>query len=103
MGHGSTGGMMAAPVFRDFMSQALAGQPPQEFKVPEGMVLIPIDRKTGMRAYEGESAIIEAFKPGTGPSDVYSVIGGDGMAWGVPTEVNSEADKAAVTGTGGLY
>ena len=67
------------------------------------MVLIPIDRKTGMRAYEGESAIIEAFKPGTGPSDGYSVIGGDGMAWGVPTEVNSEADKAAVTGTGGLY
>ncbi|MBS1168068.1 MAG: mrcA [Proteobacteria bacterium] len=103
MGHGSTGGMMSAPVFRDFMGQALAGQPPQEFKVPEGMTLIPINRKTGMRAYEGESAIIEAFKPGTGPSDVYSVIGGDGVAWGVPTQVNPEADKAAVSGTGGLY
>ncbi|PIO97712.1 penicillin-binding protein 1A [Pleomorphomonas carboxyditropha] len=103
MGHGSTGGTMAAPVFRDFMEQALAGQPPQEFKVPEGMTLIPINRKTGMRAYEGESAIIEAFKPGTGPSDIYSVIGGDGVAWGVPTQVNPEADKAAVSGTGGLY
>lgn len=103
MGHGSTGGQMAAPVFRDFMQLALAGQPPQEFKVPEGMVLIPIDRRTGMRAYEGDSAIIEAFKPGTGPSDVYSVIGGDGVAFGVPTEVNSEADRAAVSGTGGLY
>jgi penicillin-binding protein 1A len=56
-----------------------------------------------MRAYEGDSAIIEAFKPGTGPSDVYSVIGGDGVAWGVPTVVNPEADKAAVSGTGGLY
>lgn len=103
MGHGSTGGIMAAPVFRDFMQQALAGQPPQEFKVPDGMLLIPIDRHTGMRAYEGESAIIEAFKPGTGPSDIYSVIGGDGVAMGLPTEVNSEADKAAVSGTGGLY
>ncbi|WP_237154014.1 penicillin-binding protein 1A [Oryzibacter oryziterrae] len=103
MGHGSTGGMMAAPVFRDFMAQALAGQPPQEFKVPEGMLLIPIDRKTGMRASGGDNSIIEAFKPGTGPSDVYSVIGGDGVAWGAPTEVNPEADRAAVTGTGGLY
>ena len=66
-------------------------------------IRVSIDRKTGMRAYEGDSAIIEAFKPGTGPSDVYSVIGGDGMAWGVPTVVNPEADKAAVSGTGGLY
>ncbi len=103
MGHGSTGGVMAAPVFRDFMAQALAGQPPQEFKVPDGMVLIPIDRKTGMRAFGGEGSIIEAFKPGTGPSDVYSVIGGDGVAMSAPTTVNPEADRAAVTGTGGLY
>jgi penicillin-binding protein 1A len=104
MGHGSTGGIMAAPVFRDFMALALAGQPPQEFKVPDGMMLIPIDRKTGMRSFGGDNTIIEAFKPGTGPSDVYSVIGGDaGYAYGAPTEVNSEADRAAVTGTGGLY
>lgn len=103
MGHGSTGGQMAAPVFRDFMQVALAGQPPVEFRVPEGMALIPIDRKTGMRTGGGSGSILEAFKPGTGPADVYSVIGYDGSDFGGPTTVNPEADRAAVSGTGGLY
>lgn len=102
MGHGSTGGQMAAPVFRDFMQVALAGQPPVEFRVPEGMSLIPIDRKTGMRSYGGDGTIIEAFKPGTGPADAYSIIGYDADMLG-PTTVNPEADRAAVSGTGGLY
>jgi penicillin-binding protein 1A len=103
MGHGSTGGQMAAPVFKDFMEVALAGQPPQEFRVPEGMALIPINRKTGMRSGGGDGTIIEAFKPGTGPADVYEIIGEDGFAFGGPTTVDSDADRAAVTGTGGLY
>ena len=43
------------------------------------MKLIPVNRKTGMQAYEGEAdTIIEAFKPGTGPADTFSVIGMDG-------------------------
>ncbi len=106
MGHGSTGGLMAAPVFKDFMSVALAGQPPQEFRVPDGMTLIPIDRKTGMRSSGGGgNTIIEAFKPGTGPADVYEVIGADGVAMsgGGGGRVDPEADRAVITGTGGLY
>jgi len=103
MGQGSTGGQMAAPVFRDFLQVALEGQPPQEFRVPEGMALIPIDRKTGMRSSGGDGTIIEAFKPGTGPADNYDVIGYDSQAYTGPTTVNPEADRAAVTGTGGLY
>jgi len=106
MGHGSTGGLMAAPVFRDFMSVALAGQPPQEFRVPDGMTLVPIDRKTGMRSSGGPNTIIEAFKPGTGPADIYEVIGADGggaVAGGGGTPVDPDADRAVVTGTGGLY
>lgn len=109
MGHGSTGGQMAAPVFRDFMSVALAGQPPQEFRVPDGMTLIPIDRKTGMRTSgSGGNTIIEAFKPGTGPADIYEVIGADGVAMsggggGGGGRVDPEADRAVITGTGGLY
>jgi penicillin-binding protein 1A len=103
MGKGSTGGQMAAPVFRDFLSVALAGTPPQEFRVPEGMSLIPIDKKTGMRSMGEEGTIIEAFKPGTGPSDTYEIIGADGFAFGGPTTVNPDADRAVITGTGGLY
>ncbi|WP_075214620.1 penicillin-binding protein 1A [Mongoliimonas terrestris] len=103
MGQGSTGGQMASPVFRDFMQLALAGEPPVEFRVPEGMALIPIDRKTGMRSGGGDGTIIEAFKPGTGPADNYNIIGYDSQAYTGPTTVNPEADRAAVTGTGGLY
>ncbi|WP_181703685.1 penicillin-binding protein 1A [Chthonobacter albigriseus] len=103
MGHGSTGGQMAAPVFRDFMQVAMAGQPPVEFRVPDGMSLIPIDKKTGMRSYGGDGTIIEAFKPGTGPADTYDIIGYDGGFYEGPTTVNPEADRAAVSGTGGLY
>ncbi|MGN6767496.1 MAG: penicillin-binding protein 1A, partial [Rhizobiaceae bacterium] len=65
LGHGVTGGGLAAPVFKDFMKDYLVGQPKIDFKVPEGMKLIAINRKTGMRASAGDpGAFIEAFKPG---------------------------------------
>jgi penicillin-binding protein 1A len=76
MGKGQTGGELAAPVFVDFMTTAMAEKQVAEFIVPEGMNLIRINRKTGMKAGgEGDETILEAFKPGTGPADVYSVIG----------------------------
>ena len=60
------------------MAEALKDTPPVDFQVPEGMNLIAINRKTGMRANEGEpGTIMEAFKPGTGPADSYWVIGMD--------------------------
>jgi penicillin-binding protein 1A len=105
MGHGSTGGGLAAPVFKEFMKADLAGTRPVDFRVPPGMKLIPIDRKTGMRAEGGgPDVIIEAFKPGTGPADTYSVIGmGDEMDIGAPRVLSPEANQAVTTGSGGLY
>jgi penicillin-binding protein 1A len=51
---------------------ALEGTRPADFRVPEGMKLIEINRKTGMQAFAGEGDVImEAFKPGTGPADSY--------------------------------
>ncbi|ODN69775.1 penicillin-binding protein 1A [Methylobrevis pamukkalensis] len=105
MGKGSTGGLLAAPVFLDFMQNALAGEPPVEFRVPEGLTLVPIDRKTGLRAGgSGQNVILEAFKPGTAPPDRMEVIGDYG-SWGEAgaSRVNTEAERAAITGTGGLY
>ncbi|MBH0239224.1 penicillin-binding protein 1A [Methylobrevis albus] len=106
MGKGSTGGQMAAPIFRDFVEIALAGEPPVEFRVPDGLTLIPIDRRTGLRAGgSGEGVILEAFKPGTEPPSSFEVIGYEsaGGSYDRPVTVNPEADRAAVTGTGGLY
>ncbi len=103
MGRGSTGGQLAAPVFRDFMKVALAEKPAVPFRVPAGIKLIPINRKTGQRARPGAPGVImEAFKPGTDPTDAYSIIGYDDQLSGART-VTPEADRAIISGTGGLY
>jgi penicillin-binding protein 1A len=103
MGKGQTGGVLAAPIFTEFMKVALAEAPPKEFQAPPGIELIPISRRTGMRALGGgEDVILEAFKPGTAPGTNYSIIGyQDSM--GIPATISEEADRAVATGTGGLY
>jgi penicillin-binding protein 1A len=103
MGKGQTGGVLAAPIFTEFMKVALKDAPPKEFQVPPGLELVPIDRRTGLQASGGgEGVILEAFKPGTAPPSTFSVIGYQD-AMGVPVTVSPEADRAVVTGTGGLY
>jgi penicillin-binding protein 1A len=105
MGHGATGGGLAAPVFKEFMANALEGTPVVDFRVPNGMTLIKIDRTTGMRATPDDTdTIIEAFKPGTGPADSYTVIGmGDGTQMVPANELSPSASQAIVSGSGGLY
>jgi penicillin-binding protein 1A len=102
-GEGQTGGQLAAPIFADFMKQALADTPPIPFRVPPGMTFYTIDRRTGLKAQPGDTDTIEeAFKPGTQPPDTYSIIGyTDSM--GRPLTVAPESDRAVVSGTGGLY
>jgi penicillin-binding protein 1A len=104
MGRGMTGGQVAAPIFVDFTKAALADQPAKEFQVPPGINLLPIDRRTGLQVagQGGEGVILEAFKPGTAPPNSYSVIGYED-SMGRPLTVSPEADRAVVTGTGGLY
>jgi penicillin-binding protein 1A len=104
LGKGVTGGVLAAPIFKEFMKQALEGTPTVDFRVPEGMKLISINRKTGMQAGEGEAGtIMEAFKPGTGPADSYWVIGMGEDGFTDPGEISPDAQRAITTGGGGLY
>jgi penicillin-binding protein 1A len=104
LGRGMTGGHVAAPIVKDFMKMALADKPPVPFRVPAGIKLIRVDRKSGLRAGPGNGqAILEAFKPGTAPPDNYSVIGvsgTDGQPYGGAT---IEGERTVRTGTGGLY
>ena len=72
MGRGETGSSVASPVFRDFMKAALDGKPAVPFRIPPGIQLIRVNRKTGFRAAPGEpNAILEAFKPGTQPANYF--------------------------------
>jgi penicillin-binding protein 1A len=103
LGRGATGGQLAAPIFTEFMEQELANTPPVPFRVPPGMNFIPINRKTGLTAQPGDpGTILEAFKPGTGPPDTYSIIGYTDPS-GQPLTVAPESDRAIISGTGGLY
>ncbi len=105
LGRGGTGGSLSAPIFNEFMQQAMKESPPTKFIVPEGMSLIPVNRKTGMRAMEGEpDTIVEAFKPGTGPADSFNVIGMEGTV--DPDEImrtSPQANQAVTSGAGGLF
>ncbi|PSJ64082.1 penicillin-binding protein 1A [Pseudaminobacter soli (ex Li et al. 2025)] len=106
LGKGATGGGLAAPIFKEFMGDAMKGVPPVEFKVPDGMKLIAINRKTGMQANPGEpDTIMEAFKPGTGPADSYWVIGmGEDGSNGSGEALSPRASQAITEGVGGgLY
>ena len=106
LGRGSTGGGLSAPIFNAFMQKAVEGTRPGKFVVPEGMSLIPVNRKTGMAAVEGEpDTIIEAFKPGTGPADTFSVIG-DLDEYAPPEEIlrtSPQANQAVTSGSNGLF
>jgi penicillin-binding protein 1A len=81
MGNAATGGELAVPIFTEFMQDALKGEPPTPFNMPAGMTRIWIDPATGVKANAGETAIAEAFKPGTGPNLITSVIGVDDNAF----------------------
>jgi penicillin-binding protein 1A len=106
MGKGSTGGALCAPIFEEFVQAALKDVKPVDFRVPEGMTEIAIDRKTGMRAFgSGPNVILEAFKPGTGPADSYSVIGmGEIAVKERSVVISPKAMQAIQSGSGGgLY
>jgi len=101
LARGATGGQVAAPIVRDFLKVALADKPAVPFRVPPGIRLIRVDPKTGMRLAPGATgpAILEAFKPGTGPPDSSSMVGFSGANAPVAPEV----DRMIRPGTGGLY
>ena len=104
MGKGNTGGGLAAPIFTNFMKAAVGSKPAVDFRVPKGLKLIPINRKTGLLANaEGAGVIMEAFKPGTSPPDVYSVIGFANDLLEGNASISPSANRAVISGTGGLY
>ncbi len=63
LGEGEAGGGVAAPVFGDFMAEALKDQPGIPFRVPSGIRLVRVNAKTGRPANAGDpNVILEAFK-----------------------------------------
>jgi penicillin-binding protein 1A len=78
LGAKATGGRLSAPIFRDFMIEALQDKPATPFRVPPGVRLVKVNEKTGERWVAGDEglAIWEAFKPGTEPTGQQQIIEG---------------------------
>lgn len=95
LGKKETGSSVAAPIFRDFMKEALADKPATPFRIPEGIRMVRVNARTGEEAKVGETNVIwEAFKAGSGPNQ------GSGVLRGQSDEVASPVNED--TG-GGLY
>jgi len=98
MGDQTTGGLVAAPIARDFLIEALKDKPAVPFRIPPGIKLVRIDRHTGARAtVDDPESIVEAFKPETDPPDASNVAQGD---------LGGGGDQGASLGNGtggGLY
>ncbi len=63
LGNYGSGGLVAAPIFKEFMEQALKMYPSKDFKVPDGITFIRLNKQTGNYAEPGdESVIVEAVK-----------------------------------------
>lgn len=79
-----TGSRAASPIFTDFMEEVLKNKPKVSFRIPEGVMLVPVDKVTGEPTYIGAPGyILEAFKPGTEPRlgesrSKISIAGGTG-------------------------
>jgi len=97
LGSNETGSTVAAPIFRDFMAEALENAPATTFRIPQGIVLVRVNPETGLVAGPGSrSAILEAFKPGSAPTQRTAVVGGE---TGLPIS-GFEGDQPSA---GGLY
>ena len=68
LGEGEAGGSVAAPIFTEFMTDALKDKPALPFRIPPGVRLVEIDAETGLLPTASTTKrITEAFRPGTEP------------------------------------
>jgi penicillin-binding protein 1A len=68
LGKQETGGHVSAPIWKEFMSEALTGIEPHEFAIPEGLKCININPKSGSRATADGPSRLECFREGTEPA-----------------------------------
>lgn len=69
LGKTDTGSSVACPIFTDFMRAALSNRPIKDFRVPDGVVFVKIDAKTGKLASEATADVrFECYKAGAVPT-----------------------------------
>ncbi|MFC1896079.1 penicillin-binding transpeptidase domain-containing protein, partial [Thermodesulfobacteriota bacterium] len=67
LGGGQTGSRAALPIWTDFMTHALKTQPPEYFDIPDDVVRVWVDPKTGGRIPEERGGVFALYRKGTEP------------------------------------
>jgi penicillin-binding protein 1A len=89
LGRHEVGATAAAPIFRDFMAEALKDKPPTPFRIPPGIRFARIDAATGQPAQPGDkNVIMEAYKPSS------SVAGGGDSVLDNSAGIAIQSEKA---------
>ncbi|MEM6414501.1 MAG: penicillin-binding protein 1A [Pseudomonadota bacterium] len=106
LGQGEAGGRVAAPIFADFMAEALANEPGIPFRVPSGIRLVRVNAKTGRPARAGGgNVILEAFKAedviGTGSLD--DALALDPLSAGPGNKPSARQDEPSDGDLSGIY
>ncbi len=96
LGDKETGGAIAAPIWRDFMTVALKGRPALKFVPPAGVTVASYD--------SGYGQVTDAFKPGQVPGESgYDGTEGASADAAAPPPVAGSASAGTDSGLGGLY
>lgn len=79
LGRRQTGSNVALPIFTDIMEAAANGAPAMPFRIPPSVRMVRIDADSGLLpAPQSERIIVEAFKPGTEPTEAGAVFAAGG-------------------------
>ncbi len=75
LGSHETGAVAALPIWLEFMKEAVAGEPVENFSIPEGIVFVKVDAATGeplgpRPTAQSEKVIAECFREGTVPVSI---------------------------------
>jgi len=89
LGHQEVGGRAAAPIWLYCMSKVLANTPIETFPVPQGIVFVKVDPKTGNPS-SGKNAIYESFLEGTTPAGAAVINPNEVQPDTVPREEEGE-------------
>ena len=79
LGPGAYGGTLCAPVFAEFMREAIAKYGGSDFEVPPGGFFVKIDRRSGTRLADdasGPDVVAEYFRDGEQPAFGIALDGG---------------------------
>ncbi len=73
LGKNETGARAALPMWIDYMRAALEGYPPIDFPQPDGVVVVRIDKKSGLLApSDANETLFQPFREGTQPTEFAS-------------------------------